>query len=80
MLQWGVFVLFAGCVFAMTLSVYLFFPETKVRGSHAFMPFFAICEVLQQYSHKIICSQGVPIEDCPFVFKKHWYWKRCAHS
>jgi len=46
--QWGVFVLFACCVFLMTLSVYLLFPETK----------------------------GVPIEDCPYVFKKHWYWKR----
>ena len=48
--QWGVFVLFACCVFLMTLSVYLFFPETK----------------------------GVPIEDCPYVFKHHWYWKKCA--
>lgn len=28
--QWGVFVLFAGCVLAMTVSVALFFPETKV--------------------------------------------------
>ena len=28
--QWGVFILFAGCVLAMTVSVYLFFPETKV--------------------------------------------------
>lgn len=46
--QWGVFVLFACCVFLMTLSVYLFFPETK----------------------------GVPIEDCPYVFKHHWYWKK----
>ena len=47
-MQWGVFVLFACCVFLMTLSVYLFFPETK----------------------------GVPIEDCPYVFKHHWYWKK----
>ena len=50
--QWGVFVLFACCVFLMTLSVYLFFPETK----------------------------GVPIEDCPYVFKKHWYWKKWVPS
>lgn len=47
-MQWGVFVLFACCVLLMTLSVYLFFPETK----------------------------GVPIEDCPYVFKHHWYWKK----
>ena len=47
-LQWGVFALFACCVFLMTLSVYLFFPETK----------------------------GIPIEDCPYVFKHHWYWKK----
>ncbi|CAL5221511.1 g3716 [Coccomyxa viridis] len=50
-LKWGVFVLFACCVFLMTLSVYLFFPETK----------------------------GVPIEDCPYVFKHHWYWKKFAN-
>ncbi|CAL8468711.1 g8251 [Coccomyxa elongata] len=50
-MKWGVFILFAGCVLAMTVSVYLFFPETK----------------------------GVPIEDTPFVFKKHWYWKRFAN-
>ncbi len=28
--QWGVFLLFAFCVLAMTISVALFFPETKV--------------------------------------------------
>lgn len=50
--QWGVFLLFAACVFLMTLSVYLLFPETK----------------------------GVPVEDCAFVFKHHWYWKRQAAS
>jgi len=21
--------------------------------------------------------KAVPIEDCPFLFKKHWFWKRC---
>lgn len=20
--------------------------------------------------------KAVPIEDCPFLFKKHWFWKR----
>ncbi|KAK9914909.1 hypothetical protein WJX75_002176 [Coccomyxa subellipsoidea] len=50
-MKWGVFLLFAFCVLAMTVSVALFFPETK----------------------------GVPIEDCPFVFKKHWYWKKFAN-
>ena len=21
-------------------------------------------------------TKGMPIEDCPYVFKHHWYWKR----
>lgn len=21
-------------------------------------------------------TKGVPLEECPFIFKKHWFWKR----
>ena len=39
--QWGVFLLFAFCVLAMTISVALFFPETKV----SLQPIMSICMV-----------------------------------
>ncbi len=40
--------------------------------------FFAICVVCMTIfvGFFFVETKGVPLEECPFIFKKHWFWKR----
>ena len=40
--------------------------------------FFACCVIVETILVALLFVEpkGVPIEDCPFLFKKHWFWKR----
>jgi hypothetical protein len=40
--------------------------------------FFAICVVCMTtfVGFFFVETKGVPLEECPFIFKKHWFWKR----
>ncbi len=40
--------------------------------------FFACCVIVETILVALLFVEpkAVPIEDCPFLFKKHWFWKR----
>ncbi|DBB00261.1 TPA: Transcription factor stp1 [Trebouxia sp. C0004] len=42
--------------------------------------FFACCVIVETILVALLFVEpkAVPIEDCPFLFKKHWFWKRYA--
>ena len=41
--------------------------------------FFAGCVIVETILVALLFVEpkAVPIEDCPFLFKRHWFWKRC---
>ena len=40
--------------------------------------FFACCVIVETILVWLLFveTKAVPIEDCPFLFKRHWFWKR----
>lgn len=50
-------------VFALQWATFLFFGGC-VAVMTVFVAFF------------FVETKGVPLEECPFIFKKHWFWKR----
>ena len=40
--------------------------------------FFACCVIVETILVWMLFveTKAVPIEDCPFLFKRHWFWKR----
>ncbi|DBA80098.1 hypothetical protein WJX79_008133 [Trebouxia sp. C0005] len=43
--------------------------------------FFAVCVICMTtfVGFFFVETKGVPLEECPFIFKKHWFWKRYAN-